>query len=236
MTSEEPSGPSAAKLGGYTLIGVGAVAAVIGATTAFSGGEQGAGTPSPAVASPPEQGPQQPAPPQPVPNQPAPQQPVPQQPAQPPVQQPPAQQPAGPPPVRLAPSPGGPTGGGPAGGGPAQSPVVGGQPAQPGSPEQGQRISVRVYNNSTTKGLAHRAADDFRNAGYDVPEAGNYPFGKIATTTVYYRPGTPEQSQAEEIAAKFGARAEARFEGLQDATPGVIAIITDDYKGPQPTK
>ena len=233
MTSGEPSGPSAAKLGGYTLIGVGAVAAVIGATTAFSGGEQDAGTPSPAVASPPEQGPQQPAPQQPAPNQ-----PVPQQPVQPPVQQPPAPQPAGPPPVRLAPSPGGSAGGGPAQGGPAQgrpaqSPAVGGQP---GSPEQGQRISVRVYNNSTTKGLAHRAADDFRNAGYDVPEAGNYPFGKIATTTVYYRPGTPEQPQAEEIAAKFGARAEARFEGLQDATPGVIAIITDDYKGPQPTK
>lgn len=226
MTSGEPSGPSAAKLGGYTLIGVGAVAAVIGATTVFSGaeGDNSAQAPSPAVANPPDQQ-IQPAPqqaPEPAPQQP-PQQVVP--PVQPPVQQPPAQQPAGPPPVQLAPSPG-------QGGGTGQ-PVSGGQAGQPDVPG---KIAVRVYNNSTIKGLARRAADDFQAAGYEVPYAGNYPFGKIATTTVYYRPGTPEQAQAEEAAARFGARAEARFEGLQDASPGIIAIITDDYKGPQPVK
>jgi hypothetical protein len=185
-------------MGGYTLIGVGAVAAAIGATTAFAG-EPGGEQP---VASPPVQSAPQPAP-----------APPPAAPVQPPVQQPPAQQPAGPPPVQLAPG--------------------SGSDQQPSSPDQSAKISVRVYNNSTIKGLAHRAADDFRAAGYDVPEAGNYPWGKIPTTTVYYRPGTPEQANAEQVAAQFGALAQPRFPGLQDATPGIIAIITDDYKGPQ---
>lgn len=214
MTSGEPSGPSAARMGGYALIGAGAVAAAIGVTTALTG-EHGEEPPSSVVASPPAQQPvQQPAQQQPA----APAVPV----QQPPVQQPPAQNPAGPPPVQVAPSPGG-----------SGEPALGGQPS---SPDQAAKVSVRVYNNSTIKGLAHRAADDFRAANYDVPEAGNYPWGKIATTTIYFRPGTPEQAQAEQVAAQFGARAEARFPGLQDATPGIIAIITDDYKGPQQGK
>lgn len=209
MTSGEPSGPSAARMGGYTLIGVGAVAAAIGATTAFAGGSGG----EQPVASPPvRSAPQPPPAPRPAAPAPPPAASV-QPPVQPPVQQPPAQQPAGPPPVQLAPG--------------------SGSDQQPSSPDQSAKISVRVYNNSTIKGLAHRAADDFRAAGYDVPEAGNYPWGKIPTTTVYYRPGTPEQADAEQIAAQFGAVAQPRFPGLQDATPGIIAIITDDYKGPQ---
>ena len=95
------------------------------------------------------------------------------------------------------------------------------------------RIVVRVYNNSTIPGLAHQAADDFRRAGYDVPEVGNYPGGIVYTTTVYFRPGTDEEAQAREVAARIGARLEPRFAGIEAASPGVIAIITNDYKAPQ---
>ena len=102
--------------------------------------------------------------------------------------------------------------------------------------ELARRWFPRVYFAQPPKGLAHRAADDFRGAGYDVPEAGNYPWGKIATTTIYFRPGTLEQARAEQVAAEFCARAEPRFPGLQDASAGIIAIITDDYKGPQQGK
>lgn len=124
--------------------------------------------------------------------------------------------------------------------GPSMSPVppIPGSPqagggSQSGAGEQESQITVRVYNNSMIQGLASRAADDFRRAGYVVAEVGNYPSGIIPTTTVYYEPGTPEQAQAEQIAAAFGARAEPRFSGIEDAAPGLIAIITDDYKGPQ---
>lgn len=194
MTSgEPPAGPSAAKLGGIALIGVGALAAVFGVATAMSGGPESAAQPPPApVPVPPASSA---LPPQPMPVQPE----VPSQPT----------------PV------------------PAQLPSPASQPSPGGADQGSPKIVVRVYNNSTIKGLANRAADEFRQAGYDVPEVGNYAGGTIYTTTIYFRPGTEEEAQARDVAAHFGARVEPRFEGIQQSSPGVIAIITNDYKGIQ---
>lgn len=112
-----------------------------------------------------------------------------------------------------------------------------GQPG-PGQPGPGQpggqpvaRPDVRVYNNSTIKGLANRAADDLRANGWTVPEVGNYPSGVLTTTTVFFRPGTPEEAAAHELGAELGAKVAPRFEGIQNASPGVILIVTNDYKG-----
>ena len=58
----------------------------------------------------------------------------------------------------------------------------------------------------------------------------NYSSGNIPTSTVYYRPGTAEQSAATTIASEFGLRAEPRFSGIDDATPGLIVIVTNDYQ------
>jgi hypothetical protein len=89
-----------------------------------------------------------------------------------------------------------------------------------------------VYNNSTTQGLASRASDDVARAGWQVAEKGNYSSGNIPTTTVYYRPGTDEETSARELATLLKARVEARFDGIQSAQPGIIVIVTNDYKGP----
>jgi hypothetical protein len=91
------------------------------------------------------------------------------------------------------------------------------------------KLPLRVYNNSTISGLATRAADDFRNAGWPIDEIGNYPQGVIPTTTVYYRPGTNEEAPAKALAERFGMRANPRFEGIQHASPGIIVIVTNDY-------
>jgi hypothetical protein len=90
-------------------------------------------------------------------------------------------------------------------------------------------LPLRVYNNSTISGLATRAAEDFRRAGWPIDEIGNYPHGIIPTTTVYYRPGTEEEAAAKALAEQFGMRANPRFEGLQHASPGIIVIVTNDY-------
>ncbi|HEX5812976.1 MAG TPA: LytR C-terminal domain-containing protein, partial [Pseudonocardia sp.] len=105
------------------------------------------------------------------------------------------------------------TGGGAGGGGPA---VV--------------RAPVRVYNNSTITGLASHAAADFRADGWQVEQVSNYPSGLIPTSTVYFRPGTSEQSAAATLASAFGLRTEPRFQGIDDATPGLIVIVTNDYQ------
>ncbi len=93
------------------------------------------------------------------------------------------------------------------------------------------RGAVRVYNNSTIRGLAARAADDLTAAGWTVLEVGNYPQGIIPATTVYYQEGSEEQAIAEAIGAEFGIRVEPRFPGIANADPGLIVIVTNDYSG-----
>ncbi|MCP2164828.1 LytR C-terminal domain-containing protein [Goodfellowiella coeruleoviolacea] len=104
--------------------------------------------------------------------------------------------------------------------------------AQPGD----QAVTVRVYNNSTISGLAARAAEELRANGWQVDDVGNYSQGKIATTTVYYRPGTDEEAQAQRLGERFRVRVEPRFEGIESASPGVILIVTNDYQGPKTNK
>lgn len=110
---------------------------------------------------------------------------------------------------------------------PADAPAAG-PPAA--APPASVRMPVRVYNNSTIPGLAARAAADFRNAGWPVEEVANYPFGIIPTSTVYYRQGTGEQAAATTLGNEFGMRVEPRFVGLNDASPGLIVIVTNDYQ------
>lgn len=206
------------RLAGVVLIGVALVAVVIGGITALNGGGNNGQTaaPSPTAtgetsaptettgASPTEPAPSAPASPTETP----------------------------------APAPGQPTGTAAAG-------APGGTATQPGStPAPGaggaaadqtaaKWVPVRIYNNSTIHGLAARAADELRANGWNVVEVGNYPYGVIATTTAYYTPGTDEETAARSLAAAFGMKVEPRFDGIQNASPGVIVIVTNDYKGSQ---
>lgn len=91
------------------------------------------------------------------------------------------------------------------------------------------RGQVRVYNNSTIRGLAARVADDLSAAGWLVIEVGNYARGTIPTTTVYYQDSGDQRADAEAIAAEFGMRVEPRFPGISSADPGIVVIVTNDY-------
>ncbi|WP_433034271.1 LytR C-terminal domain-containing protein [Actinomycetospora sp. CA-053990] len=125
-------------------------------------------------------------------------------------------------------APGGPGGAGAPGGGGGV--VAGGSGG--GSGGGGGAVSavgVRVFNNSTIPGLADRAAGEMRSQGWNVVEVGNYPWGTIPVSTVYYRPGTDEQGAASAIAGEFGLRSEPRFDGIQGASPGVIVIATNNW-------
>jgi len=125
---------------------------------------------------------------------------------------------AGPPPSSTKPS------------APATTTTTTGQTVPPdGNGEPAKSVPVRVLNNSTIKGLAAKAAADLKADGWNVSSTGNYSAGVIPTTTVYYRPGTEEEAAARAIGAAFGMRVEARFDGIKDASPGVIVIVTNDY-------
>ena len=205
MTEPAPSGgPSPLRVGGLALLGAGAVAALIGLATLLPGGSS---TTTPSATTPP-----------PVPT-------------------------AAP---TAAATPGATVAATPAPTAPAAVPTVGPTVAiaapppaapAPAAPQAGTgggnaiaRGPVRVYNNSTVTGLAARAANDFRADGWQVGQVSNYSQGVIPTSTVYYRPGTAEQTAATRIASEFGLRTEPRFSGIDDATPGLIVIVTNDYQ------
>ncbi|HEY0636345.1 MAG TPA: LytR C-terminal domain-containing protein [Pseudonocardiaceae bacterium] len=91
--------------------------------------------------------------------------------------------------------------------------------------------AVQVLNNSLEEGLAARAADDFRSAGWQISNVGNYR-GLIPTSTIYFVPGDGDQeAAARRLGQQFDLRVEPRFEGIRDFPPGLIAIVTKDYGG-----
>ena len=226
MTSPASSGgPSPLRIGGLALIGIGIIAGVVGLATFATGG---GGSGSDQQAAPPPLSTQVRITPEPS----AP--PAPQA-----APTPAASAPAAPPPAAPAPTSQAavpvpsftPTGAAAAPGGNASSAQNGADRSGGTSRTGAVRAPLRVYNNSTITGLAARAAADFRNAGWQVEEVGNYPSGIIPTSTVYYRPGTSEQQAAQALADQFGLRVEPRFSGLDEASPGLIVIATNDYRG-----
>jgi LytR cell envelope-related transcriptional attenuator len=214
------------------MFGVAAVALVVGLVSLAGGGQRTSGT----VAAPSSPRPAPVSSPAPPPSTPlaAP----PPAPLAPPVAPPPAGHPpvAAPPPASTPPT-------GLAAPAPAPKPLPGaGLPPTDGgapggksgggihAPKRMAREPVRVYNNSTVRDLAQRAATDFRENSWEVTEVGNYPYGSIPTSSVYYRPGTPEQAAAEALGSQFGLRVAPRFPGIANATPGLIVIVTADYQ------
>ncbi|MFD8494103.1 LytR C-terminal domain-containing protein [Amycolatopsis sp. NPDC059657] len=195
------------KAAGLALIGLAVIAGVIGGVTALTGGESN-DTAQPSQSS---------NPPPPASSSPAPSSQAPASPAPPSSSASPSPSSSAPAPTTTAPGGAQPTPGAPGG--------------QPGGPQQVAKwVTVRVYNNSTIHGLAARAAEDFKAAGWNVAEVSNYSSGIIPATTAYYRPGTDEETAAKALAAEFGMRAEARFEGIQQSSPGVIVIVTNNYQ------
>ncbi len=187
---------------GLALLGLAVIAVAIGVVVATTGGEQTSATGPPAVSAPPDPRPST----------------IPYPPTVPPS------------PVVVPESQGG----------GADTPVSG--PPQTdarapagdkGSSDEGfSRGEVRVYNNSTIRGLAARAARDLTAAGWTVVEVGNYASGTIPTTTAYYQDNADQRADAEALGDQFGMRVEPRFPGIANANPGLIVIVTNDYVSP----
>ncbi|WP_017973060.1 LytR C-terminal domain-containing protein [Actinopolyspora halophila] len=216
MTSgEPPTGPSAARIGGFTLIGIGALALVFGTASVFAGesdtvaepssgpvatssrtaseGESTSTGTSPTESAEETEGPTSSAPAE-------------------------ESSTASSPPQRVTSE--------------SRSPErTGRRDGSSDSSGKSESVSLRVYNNSKIEGLAHRAAGDLRGAGFDVVEVDNYSGGRIPVTTVYYRPDTDERAGAETVARKLDVRTKPRFDGISDASPGVIVIVTKNYDG-----
>jgi type IV secretory pathway VirB10-like protein len=210
------------RTGGIALLGVGIIAATVGLFTSLTGGnDAGTAVPSassqalPATAA---------APVTPV-------EPAPTAPAAPPTE-------AAPAPGATAPAvPAAPDGAAARSAPPAAAEPAPAAPAPAagsgsgsGSDGAGARAPLRVYNNSLIQGLAAKAKSDFEAAGWTVTAISGYGEGVVDHSTVYFRPGTPEEAAAHELGREFGLRVEPRFPGIAQSSDGVIVIVTQDYK------
>jgi len=91
-------------------------------------------------------------------------------------------------------------------------------------------VPVRVFNNSTIVGLGEKAARELRGNGWQVVEVGKFQ-GRFPTTTVYYRPATGEQDAATTLAASIGATSAPRIDEIAASAPGLIVVVTSDFRG-----
>jgi hypothetical protein len=88
------------------------------------------------------------------------------------------------------------------------------------------KVPVTVLNNSRRNGLGHEVAAELEAKGWPIAKVGNYR-GRIAKTTVYYRPG--QLPQARELAREFPQirRLAPRFAGLPGQ--GLTVVVTRDW-------
>lgn len=98
--------------------------------------------------------------------------------------------------------------------------------APPPSPQEVTRLPVTVLNNSRITGLAARAADQLRAAGWPVAMIGDFT-GRLPSPTVYYDPG--QEAVARALAAAFPKveRVLPRFPGLPGS--GLTLVVTRQW-------
>jgi hypothetical protein len=102
-------------------------------------------------------------------------------------------------------------------------------PPGDGNGEPEKTVPVRVLNNSKIKGLAATASEDFKADGWQVVSVGNYSATNLPETTVFFRPGTAEEAAARALATEFGLAVQPRIDTLADQPAGVIVVVTNDY-------
>lgn len=102
-------------------------------------------------------------------------------------------------------------------------------PPGDGNGEPSKSVPVRVLNNSKIKGLAATAEDDLKADGWKVVSIGNYSASNLPETTVFFRPGTDEEAAARALAAAFGLEVQPRIDTLAGEPAGVLVVVTNDY-------
>jgi hypothetical protein len=85
---------------------------------------------------------------------------------------------------------------------------------------------VRVYNISSQRGVAGRAADQLKQGGYNVTEVGNLSLPDVSATTVYFGSAPGERETADAVGQLLKAPVAPRTPAIADQPPGVIVVVT----------
>jgi LytR cell envelope-related transcriptional attenuator len=88
------------------------------------------------------------------------------------------------------------------------------------------RADVRVYNISSTEGVAESTANRLREAGWNVTETGNLSLPEVAGTTVFFSDAPGEREAADEVGKLLEAPVQPRVPELTEQPPGVVVAVT----------
>jgi LytR cell envelope-related transcriptional attenuator len=88
------------------------------------------------------------------------------------------------------------------------------------------KADVRVYNISSTEGVAESTANRLREAGWNVTETGNLSLPEVADTTVFFSDAPGEREAADEMGKLLEAPVQPRVPELTEQPPGVIVAVT----------
>jgi cytoskeletal protein RodZ len=91
-------------------------------------------------------------------------------------------------------------------------------------PEANQ-AEVHVFNISGKEGVASRAADQLKAAGFKVTDVGNLSLADVSATTVYYTDTDGEHATADAVGQKLGAPVEPRISAIANEPAGVIVVV-----------
>jgi hypothetical protein len=88
------------------------------------------------------------------------------------------------------------------------------------------KADVRVYNMSSTEGLAENTANKLRGAGWNVTETGNLSLPEVSGTTVFFGEAAGEREAAEEVGKLLQAPVQPRVPELTEQPAGVVVAVT----------
>ncbi|MDT7738926.1 MAG: hypothetical protein QOK09_2295, partial [Mycobacterium sp.] len=88
------------------------------------------------------------------------------------------------------------------------------------------KSEIRVYNISSSKGVAGRTADQLKQGGYNVTEVSNLSLPDVSATTVYFGSAAGERETADAVGQLLKAPVAPRTPAVADQPPGVIVVVT----------
>jgi hypothetical protein len=88
------------------------------------------------------------------------------------------------------------------------------------------KSDIRVYNISSSKGVAGRTADQLKQGGYNVTEVSNLSLPDVSATTVYFGSAAGERETADAVGQLLKAPVAPRTPAVADQPPGVIVVVT----------
>jgi hypothetical protein len=107
----------------------------------------------------------------------------------------------------------------------ATSTITSSSPTSSASPAPA-KADVRVYNISSTDGVAETTANRLREAGWKVTETGNLTLPEVTATTVFFGDAPGEREAADEVGKLLEAPVQPRVPELTEQPPGVVVAVT----------